>query len=133
LGVSPIKDPTFTFPDSGPYYITLYVSNPCDTDSVTKLIIVAQVGFEDLQQELGITVFPNPSDNNFNINIQKMNQEAVTLKLYDMAGRFILTKNLNILNDSNFILEGNKLEKGVYFLQLIRGNKSNSIKLIKTE
>jgi hypothetical protein len=133
LGVSPIKDPTFTFPDSGPYYITLYVSNPCDTDSVTKLIIVAQVGYEDLQQELGIAVYPNPSNSNFNVNVQKMNQEAVNIKLYDMAGRFIMTKSLNILSDTNFIIEGNLLEKGVYFLQLDRGNKSSSIKLIKTE
>jgi len=133
LGISPIQNPTFTFPDSGPYYITLYVSNPCDTDSVTKLIIVAQVGYEDLQQELGIAVYPNPSNNNFNVNVQKMNQEAINIKLYDMAGRFILTKSLNILSDTLFIIDGNILEKGVYFLQLNRGNKSSSIKLIKTE
>jgi len=133
LGVSPIQNPTFTFPDSGPYYIKLYVSNPCDTDSVTKLIIVAQVGFEDLQQELGIAVYPNPSSNNFNVNIQKMNQEAVIIRLYDMAGRFILTKSLNLLSDTNFIIDGDLLEKGIYFLQLNRGNKSSSVKLIKTE
>jgi PKD repeat protein len=133
LGFSPIQNPTFTFPDSGPFYITLYVSNPCDTDSVTKLIIVAQVGYEDLQQELGIAVYPNPSTNDFNVNIQKMNQEAVILNLYDMAGRFIFTKSINIASDTNILIEGNQLEKGMYFLQLSRGIKSSVIKLIKTE
>ena len=133
FGVSPIQNPTFTFPDSGPFFITLYVSNPCDIDSITKLIVVAQVGFENLQQELGIAVYPNPSNSDFNVNIQKMNQEAVILNLYDMAGRFIFTKSINIASDTNILLEGNQLEKGMYFLQLSRGNKSSVIKLIKTE
>jgi hypothetical protein len=132
LGTSPIENPTFTFPDNGPYYITLYVYNPCDTDSVTKLIIVAQVGFEDLQNELGISVYPNPSSGDFNLFVQNSNNEAIELNLFDMTGRLILNEKVKSVSDTNTIISTNDIEVGSYILHIKQGNKSSSIKLLKT-
>ncbi|SRX73419.1 T9SS type A sorting domain-containing protein [Aequorivita antarctica] len=64
---------------------------------------------------LNFSIYPNPSSNTLNINCIKTIQKV---EIYNNLGQLI-TRNINVLNDSNSELNVSKLEAGVYFIKII--------------
>ncbi len=114
IGTSPLRDPSFTFPDSGPYDITLIISNPCGSDTITKTIIVALVGIEDLGSGDEINVFPNPSDSDFHLVHTQASNTVSEIILRDLTGRLVLEKRFDTNQGLDFIIPGNVLPAGTY-------------------
>lgn len=126
LSTSPLDEPSFTFPESGPYYITLITENPCGADTVVKLVIVAQVGLDDVLSAYRASVYPNPSANDFNLALETPQMEKIQLILTDLNGRFLVEKTEWVDGTAILNIPGETLSAGLYLLH-VRTNKGNSV------
>ena len=131
LSTSPLEEPSFTFPENGPYYVTLIIENPCGSDTVTKLIIVAQVGMEDILAKYEASVFPNPSSEDFNLMLSSDEQENIDLILTDIQGRFMYQNTLSFHGKHIVKIPIENIANGLYLLHLRTKNGIGTIKLIK--
>jgi hypothetical protein len=82
----------------------------------------------EVSSDLGIITFPNPSTNNFTINVNAKTNERITMQVVDMYGRIIETKNVNA---NSLIRFGDRYNPGTYFVRVIQGKQHKEIKLIK--
>jgi len=114
IGTSPLRDPSFTFPDSGPYDITLIISNPCGADTITKTIIVALVGMEDLGSGDEINVYPNPSDSDFHLVHTQAANTVSEIILHDLTGRLVFEKSFDPNQGLDLSIPGSTLPAGTY-------------------
>ena len=75
-----------------------------------------------------LTVYPNPSQGIFNIDVPFNNQHTATIKIYNIQGQIIKEQELNnSINTFDISSEKN----GIYFYILRSGNRSYTGKLIK--
>jgi PKD repeat protein len=131
LSTSPLEEPSFTFPENGPFYVTLIIENPCGIDTVTKLVIVAQVGMEDILTKYEAAVFPNPSSSDFNLMLNSDEQENIDLILTDIQGRFMYQNTLSFHGKHTVNIPSSTIANGLYLLHLRTKNGTGTIKLIK--
>ncbi|MCK4663835.1 MAG: T9SS type A sorting domain-containing protein [Bacteroidales bacterium] len=75
-------------------------------------------------------IFPNPNNGNFTISMKSEKDQNVIIKIYDHLGKLIkeLNKNLNYGNN-NFQIT-NKLDNGIYLLQLKTENEIFNKKIL---
>ena len=74
-----------------------------------------------------ISVYPNPSDGNFSIDLGE-NYQTLSLTIKDMSGRIIQSSNYYDRQLLNLKLDG---PAGIYFLMIVSGDKRSTIRLIK--
>ena len=73
--------------------------------------------------------FPNPSSNQFTVNIRSGNKEKASLQIIDIAGKLVETKE-GLLPNQNVEVGGN-LKAGVYFIKIKQGASTTELKIIK--
>ncbi|VAV84992.1 hypothetical protein MNBD_BACTEROID02-388 [hydrothermal vent metagenome] len=75
------------------------------------------------------TMYPNPTKDLVNINFNKALNENISIRVFDIKGKLILSKkSLNLNNDSS--LDISNLENGMYFVKLKNGQQETTRKLI---
>jgi hypothetical protein len=72
-----------------------------------------------------ISVFPNPT---YGLLHVRSNSVIKHIQVYDMLGRKLLNKDFN---QNNAEVDFSLLENGIYFVKILSGNYSETIKLIK--
>lgn len=83
------------------------------------------LGMNNLSNEIGIKLFPNPSDK----QIQLSGVEHYSaVKIYDIQGRLILSKSIA---NSNEIVSIESLPVGVYTIQFLNSEEVESMHFIK--
>jgi hypothetical protein len=112
--------------------VTLIISNPCGSDTITKTIIVAQVGIQELSVNDGIEVYPNPSQNDFVLHFSNPSVQVESLQLCDISGKMIYQLNSPQKDNTQIILPGNSLAKGIYFLKINTLAGQKNVRLIKS-
>ena len=87
-------------------------------------LIMVQTNIEDIIEPV-TRIYPNPSDNIINIEIENPNN--ATIEIYNVSGRLVFSKllklKLEIINISDF-------PRGIYIVKVIRGNIVNLRKLV---
>jgi len=107
----------YVYQQPGNYYVVITDSNGCASTS-----FAVYTGIEDILNAGGINITPNPSNGNFILSGAPVN---ATLTIYDVAGRVVfygMTKS----SPEQFQL---KAQEGMYFMEIISGNKSGRIKI----
>ncbi|MBE7172905.1 MAG: T9SS type A sorting domain-containing protein [Williamsia sp.] len=79
--------------------------------------------------ELKTIVYPNPSSNQFTVNIRGGNKERVSLQITDIAGKVIETRE-GLMSNQNLQL-GEHLKAGVYIVKVKQGAKITELKIVK--
>jgi hypothetical protein len=109
---------------------------PCtegDLDSL-KLFVEPCIGINEFgHDKFNVQVFPNPSNGIFNLFAVFTEETMPTIKVLDATGRLLFTGLFNTSN--NILLQPFDLTQypdGTFYLQLINGNYSRTIRLIKT-
>jgi hypothetical protein len=91
-----------------------------------KLPIIIQtgssIGAEYIDSQ--VSVYPNPSNGNFTINVYK----EYNMSVYDITGRVIYTK---LINDGASSIDLSKHNSGIYFVRLTNDNESKVIRVVK--
>jgi aminopeptidase N len=98
---------------------------------VTKNNVSAKVPDATSGQNI-VQVFPNPVGNHFYIYMRKMAASTANINLYNAAGQLVYTKNINLVNGSEYIeVPSQYLSKGLYFLRINAGDFKFVKKLLK--
>jgi hypothetical protein len=67
-----------------------------------------------------ISIYPNPSAGNINIDLNTMHKSNGTITVMDMQGRVVLSRNVNINSGQNhFDLNISEMNPGIYFIKVI--------------
>lgn len=77
-----------------------------------------------------VSVFPNPSSGELNINFNRNTQYEVKLELYDLAGRRMISEILPVGTSEYMLGSGTKLPTGVYLLKLQEDGMSYSERIV---
>ena len=85
------------------------------------------VGIQPLPELDGVQVYPNPVNDQFQVEITSDIHKTYTLKLYDVKGQLI--QNIQTTDENTQLGRGNR-PPGVYQLLVSDGNLSKTIKLI---
>lgn len=88
---------------------------------------VSTLGINDLEQDVNVFVYPNPSEYIFNIKFGKTLKNA-ELIIHNIRGELISTKSITDTSKASFIL---KESPGIYFLTIRTTEGQKTIKLVK--
>jgi uncharacterized protein YjiK len=77
-----------------------------------------------------ITAYPNPTNSYFNLNVVSENLDTISIKIFDMMGRFLEEQNINP-NEVTNLKFGTDLPSGFYNLIIKQGDLHKLIKIIK--
>ncbi len=77
-------------------------------------------GIEDVENMLGISIYPNPAKDFVQINIEDAISHDLSLQVYDMLGKLIESQ---IITEQTTQLNIKNLEKGVYILKIGNSTK----------
>lgn len=110
---STLQNPLHTYIAQGVYTVTLVASSPCGIDSTT-FIIDLTVGIEDgLEGE--VTLWPNPNNGQFSVELPEGNWDEAVLTLRDALGRMV---SKQVVNDRRNLIDAQGLGAGIYFLEV---------------
>lgn len=112
-----------SFDYSAPTAPVLYISS---SPVVQK--IVAEVTATS-EEELKITVMPNPSTTYFTLKFESKYEIPVNLRVMDASGRVVDAKS-KIGSNSTFQI-GHNYSSGTYYAEIIQGTKRQVVQLIK--
>ena len=73
----------------------------------------------------GISIYPNPSNGKFNMNLGENNAQAYII--YDMNGRVVEEKEINGQTSVDFDMN---MAAGTYFIKVISGDKVSVEKIV---
>jgi hypothetical protein len=75
--------------------------------------------------------FPNPFADAFTLNIRSESHEAVVVRVYDMNGKLLENRNLQVSEAATVVIGGN-LAAGMYHVTVMQGDNLKTMKMIKT-
>lgn len=96
------------------------------TQGFQQPVIVNLLSSENVAEEYGITVFPNPTT--ALINVQKTIATPLKAQLYDAAGKLI---NTYTLTQPNNTIDLQKLASGTYLLSIIGQTPTSAFQIQK--
>jgi hypothetical protein len=128
-----IKAIDYSYYDMNPYNgIAYYRLKQTDYDGNVSYSNMAVVGIEGSDDEL-ISVVPNPFTENTSIHFNsEAQQETVFIQVYDAVGKSVFTTNYETVKGLNkYRLSTENLDKGIYIITIIKGNKVLKSKMLK--
>lgn len=115
------SQPKVKFYDVGTYTVTVTTKDGCQKTESLKVT----KGIEN-----GIVLYPNPTrtDEDFNIKIRLSQSEDVDVKIYDMSGKLISSKELK--GKSSYDVKDRLISQGTYIVTVITATQQKTFKLI---
>lgn len=88
---------------------------------------------ENSKNEFNLEFYPNPSniDQDLTIKFSFEGQKAIQFKIFDISGRLIQVTNLENIGSEEILLPTDDINAGIYLLQIIIDNKTETVKIIK--
>lgn len=84
---------------------------------------------QPIDKAFAVSGYPNPTRNNFNLQINGLLNEKVTVRVVDMTGR--LVEQRTNLAANQVISIGANYGTGVYNIEVIQGDKKQQLRLLK--
>lgn len=91
--------------------------------------INAAAGVNDKAFAAGVSIYPNPANDLLNISFTDASADNVSVAIYDIQGRLMLSKNVSTLNASSFDIS--QFATGTYIVNLTGDNINISKKIVK--
>jgi serine-aspartate repeat-containing protein C/D/E len=83
---------------------------------------------KETKADFSVTVFPNPSADQFELRMTSKESEAVSIKVVDMLGRVVKTMRIAPNSSTRF---GADFRSGTYLVEIQQGEKKETLKLLK--
>ncbi len=75
-----------------------------------------------------VTIFPNPSTNNFTVLLHNYDMKPYSIEVFDYAGRTILKKEKQTTREVN--ISTAKIDAGMYFVRITKGSNVSERKVV---
>jgi hypothetical protein len=112
------------------FTINLGGSSSCfniTTRIITGADVNQQAGTPEVSK-LGVTAFPNPTENYFNVKVESPNKETVEIRMYDMLGKVVQQNRGAAEKTYRF---GDHIMQGMYIIEVRQGGEIATIKVVK--
>lgn len=104
---------------AGTYTVTLTVTNSAGSNSTTQeLVITTNVGINTLDFANGVSVFPNPVQDELNIAFDLNSKQDVAIALVTVDGKVVKTNTISNATNVNTTINVNDLSTGLYILSI---------------
>jgi PKD repeat protein len=130
--ISTLESPTYTFNTGGIYDVSFQARNAagCGTIATQRIIVGdSPTAIEDFNK-LPFKIYPNPTENGFNLEFYELNSQPTQIILRDLLGKEIFDQTLEFSEKSHLFSMDN-LPSGLYVMQVKVGDKSYLSKIIK--
>jgi hypothetical protein len=85
----------------------------------------------EVNDEFSVIAYPNPTTSDFSIQVKSNSDKPVTVRILDVNG---VVRGVTLMNSkTNTIKVGGKLKGGTYIAEVIQGNDTKVVKLIKLD
>lgn len=102
---------TITGVPIGDYTVTVTDANGCSSNATVT--VTQPSAIENLAEGISITVYPNPVNDYFTLNIQTENNYSKgIIQILDVQGKIVVTENIQVENNSH--IQVSSLAAGVY-------------------
>ena len=128
---STLVSPSHSYTTSGAYYVTLTITNDCGSATFGDSILLAIQGIDELLVNGDVTVYPNPSNGEFTVDMELITSSQVSFRVENLVGAVIYESNpitVNGLHTEKISL--NNVPTGVYFVNILAGNNQLVKKII---
>ena len=112
----------------GIYTVTLNASNQCGNSNATKVFNTEPESVLELNNDLGISVYPNPATNSISISALQATG-LYTLELIDASGRIVKTEKVQ-LQANPITLSLSTITAGMYIIKISNDASLSQIKLV---
>lgn len=94
--------------------------------------VVAGIRKISQNNPVGLTVWPNPFNSEFNLAATKLNSSSVTvIKIVDVLGKIILTNNYLNKSELRETINLSEINPGIYFISVTNDNMHSVYRIIK--
>lgn len=87
-------------------------------------------GTDEIQQNSDITVYPNPNNGDFFIQVDQIKDEPFELNIYNLVGQIVYTQQIIPSGNNSQQIQIENLNHGTYFVRINSENKILTSKLI---
>ena len=119
------QSPLHTYISQGVFTVTLIVSSPCGSDTAT-FIIDLTVGIDEALSN-AISLWPNPNQGQFTVELPEGNWNGAGLKLFDAVGRMVWDRQVDGRRNNVTV---NGLDAGLYFLEVTLGEQRGMVRVV---
>lgn len=133
-GTSNQTNPVHVYQSLGTYQICLVVDNDCGTDTTCRYIDIKPTGIGDLDEQVNMEVFPNPSSDKVQINVSSSDEDIREITLMDAVGQHVRAYRAAQGSKSEELRwDVNDLAAGVYLIQVQFENSVMTKRFIVTD
>lgn len=130
-------NPSHTYAAQGNYTVSLKVTNAngC-TDSVAQVVYAQSSGVGETPADItGISVFPNPVEEELTIIMHLQRSSRIQVKLYDGKGMSVFQSDPRsyAAGRQEIKVPAGHLKGGVYFMQVVSGTQVLTQKILKKQ
>ncbi len=124
-------NPSHTFSAKGNYKVKLYASGSCFSDSISQKVIVYPLSLVDLAGAPAVSVFPNPSDGHFLLQVDKPSAKNMTVNIMNLRGESIWQeKTTGGKGKITREINAGEISSGHYLLRVECGDKVKTLPLL---
>lgn len=118
-GTSSLQDPIYLYGADGSYLVSLTVTNECGTSTYSDTIFVTSVGMEEDLLNSSVGIYPNPSNGNFNVDLNLTGTNEYRITVIDLQGRALMSTDLETISGKAVKeLTLDNATSGIYFVQI---------------
>ena len=115
-------------------YVIIYNytgSNGCSNSATDVLVVDACVGVEELENNLGLNVYPNPNTGDFTLEINAATSINAQLDITTIDGRVVFAKTISGEGLLTEKMDITNLANGIYYLRLQSKDVVRTFKVLK--
>lgn len=113
---------------SGDYDVNVEFANECEKLSNSYVLTVTSCGSKlsstnaiESSEELDVSVYPNPNDGNFTINVNSPDFKAYTVDVFNSIGHVV--RHIENVSDKLYQINESGLANGIYTVKLTMGDE----------
>ena len=112
----------FTPTKDGNYYV-IVTKNDCDSKS-SNIIHFIYSGINEVNSDSSFNLYPNPSNGNFNIEINGSGNESYILTILNIVGKEVFKENIKSNNNKSIHnINLSTISNGMYYIRLLNEDK----------
>lgn len=116
-GTSTDVDPIHVYTTNGMYFVTLTATNECGTHVYSDSVLVTLVGIEEMENGGSLSIYPNPNNGSFVLDIEIPENASVDMFVTNELGQRVFTKDLGLIAGSNQAgIDLGGVQSGIYFV-----------------